>query len=396
LRVDDGVDVVTDVWQISLATLSEPAGRSGDAFRATDRFVGGPENALVRAAVQAFPESFDHPGRSVPRYNPMVLYGPSGTGKSFLARGMTAAWLQRRPADPRIATTGADFARAYATAVDVDDLDGFRQRHASARLFVLDDLGQLIGKHPAQGALVRILDLLLEQDAAVVVTSAQLPATTRQLLPALTSRLSSGLTVPLVPPGPATRYALFELLAEARQVTLTPAAARELADRLPTVVPRLLGIFLELEFLAGHRQSAISEPLVHAYLARLGAGRTVTLAAIKQHVARRFQLTVNELNGPSRRQTVVQARAAAMYLCRELTSASLLTIGRHFGGRDHTTVLHACRKMAAARDTTLRQVLHQLRTQLSSLETNARRPGRGKSVACASADVDSAAISGEP
>ncbi len=162
-------------------------------------FVVGPENRLAAAVAEAFFQ-----GRSQ-HYSPLVIYGPSGSGKSHLAQGLARWWRTALPSASVLVTCGSELARDYAAALDRQQLGEWRAALRSHDLVVVEDLGQLAGKGSAQQELLHVLDDLAGSDAMVVVTARSLPQQISALLAGLRSRLSAGLAVPLALPGPDAR-----------------------------------------------------------------------------------------------------------------------------------------------------------------------------------------------
>lgn len=277
-------------------------------------------------------------------FSPLVLYGPSGTGKSHLARGLAQQWLQRRKQARVACLSAAEFAGQYAEKVDNRTLDAWRKQLRNAELFVLEDVGQLAGKLSAQQELLHTLDALEQRDAAVVITSRWAPAARSTLGAGLQSRLEGGLCVPLSPPSAEARYAIVRELAAAQRLQLSEQAARALSDALAVTAPELAGALAQLELLARSDQTRLDEALIRRYLASRQSRRQPSLQAIASQTARYYALRVTDLKSSSRRRAVVAARDVAMYLARQMTAKSLKQIGDYFGGRDHTTVLHGCRK----------------------------------------------------
>ncbi len=351
--------MVNGVFRIPLSG-KQPAPRRGPANAPPDQpglgdFIAGPENGLAAVAVHAV---LEEPASS---YNPLVLYGASGTGKTHLARGMFQQWKRRRLGAPAVWTTAVDFARAYADAIEAQSLDEFRARHRAAALLVVEDLAEIATKDAAQQELLRTLDAVLEQGGKILVTLSAAPNQTPSLLPGLASRLSAGLTVPVVPPAAATRLVVIEELAANRGVQLAPEAARLLAERLAATVPQLAGAIVQLDAAKVRDDDAIGTEQVLALLEERAAATAPSLRGIAALTARYFALKVAELKSPSRQRAVVTARSIAMYLARQLTGKSLKQIGAYFGGRDHTTVLHGCRKLqklAEADPGTQQAILH--------------------------------------
>ncbi|HEX5445862.1 MAG TPA: DnaA/Hda family protein, partial [Pirellulales bacterium] len=324
-------------------------------------FVAGPENLLALSIIQRLLEGeppaantaeFAAPTNGHPRtssISPLVFYGVPGTGKSHLAQGLAAEW-QRLHLDQRVVcVTAADFARQYAQAVEDRTINRWRSVYREADLLVLEDLTTLATKPAAQTEWLHTLDAVADRLGLVVITSRLAPYEMNGLSAGLQSRLSAGLCIGLSPPEAAARRAIVARLVADRELRITDSAARLLADSLPVTVPELAGAVAGLAFAAeqaGKRGVAatINEQSVRELLAGGDHRRAPTLQHIARQTARYFTLHVAELKSPSRRRTVVMARDVAMYLARQLSGKSLKQIGQFFGGRDHTTVLHGCRK----------------------------------------------------
>ena len=301
-------------------------------------FLAGPENDLLETAVRGVLD------RSVARYNPLVLYGPSGTGKSHLARGLLAAWRDHFPGQAVVYTTAIEFARELADAMETQAIVDLRNRYRMASLLVFEDVGRLSDKASAQAELIHTLDAVLSEGGQVVVTAPVPPLELRGLAPALQSRLSAGLTVSLSPPSAGTRLAILQQLAALREIELAEPVAQALADGLNGTVPELLGALVQLEVPARMNDAPIDAAAVRHYLADRNKQCQPQLSDIAMATARYFALKMADLRGASRRRPVVMARDVAMYLARNLMQMSLTQIGLYFGGRDHTTVMHSIRK----------------------------------------------------
>jgi len=333
--------LIAGLFSLPLAPADTPSitVRAGsDATRSEpEQFIAGPENALVRTLADAVV------AEPLP-YNPIVLCGAVGVGKTSLAHALAARRRERLQLASVVATTGADLARSLAHAIETDDAADFRTRHHQCDLLLIDDVHQLVGKVAAQQFLLTTLDALLNRGSLVIATARQLPQATAGLMPALVSRLAGGLVVPLAPP---------ESLA--RRELVRQAAARARLTIADSVVDQLAGDHDPL-----HRFVSASQ-LRHAVLQLAAAADgSVDLAApaktqldsklvcrqAASAVAKHCGLTLAEIRGRSRRQAIADARGLAMYLARRLSGASYAEIGRHFGNRDHTTVLHSCNKLA--------------------------------------------------
>jgi chromosomal replication initiator protein len=305
-------------------------------------FVVGPENRLVATAVRSVVE------KQVQDYNPLVFYGPSGTGKSHLAEGLAAAWKARNRRHKVVCTTAVDFARELADAIETQAVDEFRAKYRGAALLVLEDLGMLaggkLGKLNVQEELIHTLDALAAEDRWIVVTASASPHMLPGILPALQSRLMAGLTIPLVPPGVEARLAILRQLAALRDIPLSEPAALVLAEGLVGTAPELAGLLLQFAAPAELEHGRLDGAAAKKYLAERNRSRQPSLHEIALATARHFSLRIADVRSSARKRALVVARGVAVHLARRLTNESLENIGKYFGGRDHTTVLHSCRK----------------------------------------------------
>lgn len=320
-------------------------------------FVGGDENRLLVTAVAEL--------LAAPTLGPLVLHGPSGSGKSLAVRGIATAWSNARPDDVVLRLTGGEFAEQYAAAVENDRIDAFRRRTAEYDLFVLDGLQALYGKPTAQAELLRLLDAL-EGRSGAVVTLDTTPNRCESLTPSLAARLDGGLVVGLAAPSPETRRTILRRLAERTGGPVGDDVLRPLVGDRSLGVPEMTGLFLTLRQTAAIEARMFDAAFVREGLHRRTEATAPTLKQLAEATAKRFELTVADLKGHSRRRTVVAARDAAMLLARRDGGSTLQEIGRYFGGRDHTTVLHSCRKLEALlpHDAELRTTLDEIRQAL--------------------------------
>lgn len=364
---------------LTAATFGEdgrPAKASGLA--ASRGFVTGRENQLGTVATQEILRTADFSSRdqegetlepTASLYDPLVLYGPPGTGKSHLALGLAHRWSRHRPQDKVICTTAADFAGGYADSIENQTTSVWRAKFRQADFLVIEDLGQLSNKTAAQLELVRALDALADRRAQVVVTARLAPAQLSAMHPSLVSRLSGGLCVPMTAPGVDARTALLQRIAAERRLSITAEAVRILANTLPVTVPELVGTLISLANEAQHDRASIDARRARDFIAQRENTPAPSLHNIAVQTARHFGLKVSDLRSPSRKQTTVLARGVAMHLARQLTDKSLQDVGKYFGGRDHTTVLHGCRKTESLLQTdhSTRHAVEQLRQTLTSL-----------------------------
>jgi chromosomal replication initiator protein len=324
-------------------------------------FIVGSENRLVESAVQAVLAG------PPDRFNPLYVYGVPGAGKSHLLRGLAAAWkgLQRGSA---LYVTADDFSRQLGDAQDTNGLGDFREKYRGTALLAIDDVGQLAGKPAAQEELVSTLDAALTLGNRVLVSGTTSALQLTGFSPRLIGRLISGLSLPLVLPAAATRLVLLKEFAAQRGLDVPEGVLRLLAQRLQGSAWQLAGAVLQLDTTARLEGRTLTLEQAQRYLERRDTPRLPDVKEIATATARHFALRLTELRSPSRRQAVVRARGVAMYLSRQITPESLEQIGRFFGGRDHTTVLHGCRKTEdlLKSEPAIHQAVLQLRQQLQA------------------------------
>jgi chromosomal replication initiator protein len=337
--------------------------RNPRAACALPHFVAGPENRLVLVAREAMV-------RGDWTLSPYVLHGPSGVGKSHLVRGVAAELLARRP-EARVVVRHAsettfDFGQRNSTDNGTTQTSAERQLD----LLVLEDVDELRDKPPAQQRAVCWLDAVVQRRGIVVVTSRLGPTVFREFSPALRSRLVGGLVVPLALPAMQTRVELLRDFAHELPIPLTDEAARLLATELSGCASQLRGALMTLASGA----LPIDVPAVQRYLeSRESVTSPIGLRAVALRAARYFGVELAHMKSASRQRNVVEARAVAMYLARQLTGKSLKEIGDYFGGRDHTTVLHNCGRTdeLLRNDPATLAAVSALRQKLTAMRQNA-------------------------
>lgn len=331
---------------------------------AREAFIAGPENALVRTLSAAVSQA------ELP-FNPIVIYGHAGVGKSSLAHALAAQRREQLALSRMIATTGAELFHGLAHAIDTASTSEFRARHHHCELLLIDDLHRLTGKAPAQQFLVTAIDALIRRGVLVIATLRQAPQAADGLSPALVSRLSGGLVVELALPGALARRELVRQAAASAGVLLREDEVAALANgdkgaaHSMATPARLRHAVLEL---SGMKEFGGSRDEIAAQAAGQPSETKAICRQVAATVARQFELTLTDLKSQSRRQALVEARSLAMYIARQITGASYAEIGRYFGDRDHTTVLHACRKVtqAVADDKSTRRIADDLIAQIVS------------------------------
>lgn len=313
------------------------------------RFVGDQSNASLNY--------FNHCEALNPSDWPIVLHGASGTGKTSLATALLDRFIsvgdRQTERDPVI-ISAADFVRRFRSAIETDSVTEFRNRFANGML--IDDLQYIEDYVGSQHELCFLIDHLLEKQRPIIATTTTPPTLSTKLLPQLSSRLSSGLCLPIVQPGESARRVILQDLAAVHDLDLEPEALDWLVHRLNVAVPRINHVLLNLKStIAGNHESntPISVAFLQAWFEKV-TGKSVPAIneIVLKLIAAEFGFKTSELKNQSRKQTLTLARSVAMYFCRELAGLSYLKIGQLFGNRDHSTVMHSCRKIKKLIETT--------------------------------------------
>jgi chromosomal replication initiator protein len=341
--------------------ISAAVGSRCASEQAGEAFIAGAENALVRvlaAAIISQPLT----------YNPIVLCGPTGVGKSSVAHTLAAHRKAALGLKNVIALSAIDAARELAHALETSSEDDLRNRYQGCDLLFIDDIDRLTDRPAAQRLLLAAGDVLLKRGALMLVTMRRPPLATPGLLNRLTSRLTGGLVVELAPPGTDARVELARRIATKHALRLSDQEISRIAGTRGGLADRVLTAPKIREAVLKRAARAIENLDAEQHEGETVVDCRQLCRLASTVVARHYGLPAAELKRPTRRKTVAEARALAMYLVRTVAGASYAAIGKSFGGRDHTTVLHACRKTAAAveSDAVLRRLVDDFALQLAS------------------------------
>jgi len=312
-----------------------------------ERFVEGKSNQLALAAAQQVAE---HPGAS---YNPLFLYGGVGLGKTHLMHAVGNAMRRQNPDAKIVYLHSERFVADMVKALQLNAINDFKRFYRSVDALLIDDIQFFANKDRSQEEFFHTFNALLEGGQQMILTCDRYPKEIEGVEERLKSRFGWGLTVAVEPPDLETRVAILMKKAEQSHIALAPDAAFFIAQRIRSNVRELEGALKRVIASANFTGRPFDIELIKDSLKDLLAlqDKQVSLDNIKRKAAEYYKIKVADLMSKRRNRSVARPRQVAMALAKELTQHSLPEIGDAFGGRDHTTVLHACRKIKELRDT---------------------------------------------
>jgi len=310
-----------------------------------ENFVEGKSNQLAKAASIQVAEN---PGTA---YNPLFFYGGVGLGKTHLMHAVGNMMLKHKP-DARITYIHSErFVGHMVKALQHNSIDAFKQHYRSLDAILVDDIQFFAGKERSQEEFFHTFNALLEGGSQIILSCDRYPKEVEGLEERLRSRFGWGLPVCIEPPELETRVAILQKKAEEANIELPSEVAFFIAKRIRSNIRELEGAFRRVMATANFTGSKISVDFAKEALRDLIAlqERTITIDNIQKTVAEYYKIRTSDLHSNRRSRSITRPRQLAMALSKELTSHSLPEIGAAFGGRDHTTVLHGCRKIAELR-----------------------------------------------
>lgn len=311
-----------------------------------DNFVVGAGNQFAHAACMAVAEQ---PGKT---YNPLFIYGGVGLGKTHLLNAIGNHVAERT--DLRIAyLTTEQFTNEVINSIRYDKMADLRKRYRHIDMLMIDDIQFLVGKERTQEEFFHTFNALYEGHKQIVLSSDRFPKDMPDIEERLRSRFEWGLIADLQPPDVETRIAILRKKSEDEGVKLPEDVIQFLSNTMKSNIRELEGSLVRLGAYASLTGQVITLEMAKTVLRDLigEKKKIVAMDDIQEAVCTQFHVKMTELKSRRRSKTLVHPRQIAMYLCRELTDASYPEIGRQFGGKDHTTIIHACRQVAKARET---------------------------------------------
>jgi len=312
-----------------------------------DNFVEGKSNQLARAAAM---QVVENPGGS---YNPLFLYGGVGLGKTHLMHAVGNALQAVKPNAKVVYLHSERFVADMVKALQLNAINDFKRYYRSVDALLIDDIQFFANKERSQEEFFHTFNALLEGGQQMILTCDRYPKEIRGVEERLKSRFGWGLTVSVEPPELETRVAILMAKAEQAKIELPHDAAFFLAQRVRSNVRELEGALKRVIASAHFTKCPVDVPLIKESLKDLLAlqDKQVSIDNIQRTTAEYYKIKVADLMSKRRSRSVARPRQVAMALAKELTNHSLPEIGDAFGGRDHTTVLHACRKIKELRET---------------------------------------------
>lgn len=332
---------VADTQPNSSVRRPNPTGSRLNPDFTFDSHVEGKSNQLARAAARQVGEN---PGSS---YNPLFIYGGVGLGKTHLMQAAGHVISENNPGSRVIYAHSERFVADMVKALRHGTINDFKRYYRGVDALLIDDIQFFVGKERSQEEFFHTFNELLEGQRQVIITADKFPKELVGLEERLISRFGSGLTVSLEPPELETRVAILMKKAQHENIELPEDVAFFMAKRVRSNVRELEGALRRVMASSAFTGRPIDMVLAAESLKDLLAfhERLVTIQNIQKTVAEYYKIRVSDLHSKDRSRVVARPRQVAMALAKELTTHSLPEIGDAFGGRDHTTVLHACRKI---------------------------------------------------
>jgi chromosomal replication initiator protein len=333
-----------------------------------DDFVIGSSNRFAHAAATAVAEA---PAKS---YNPLFIYGGAGLGKTHL---LHAIGHYVRNLYPRLKVryvTTEQFTNEFINAIRDDRITTFQRTYRQTDVLLVDDIQFLQQKERTQEEFFHTFNALHNAEKQIVISSDRPPKQIAHLEERLRSRFEWGLMTDVQPPDLETRIAILRKKSETDTLQVQPEVLELIASRVQSNIRELEGALIRVAAFSSLQRAPADTAMAEAVLKDLfpdGRDREISVQLIMEEVADHFALTVEDLCSPSRSRQLVTARQLAMYLTRELTELSLPRIGKAFGGRDHTTVMHATKKIAALMQER-RPIYDQVQELTNRVKTRAR------------------------
>ena len=302
-----------------------------------DNFIVGKPNELAYAAAQRVAQS------EVVSFNPLFLYGGVGLGKTHLMHAVAWNIKKRNPKKNVVYLTAEKFMYQFIKALRFKNIMSFKEQFRSVDVLMIDDVQFIIGKDNTQEEFFHTFNTLVDKKRQIIISADKSPADLEGLEDRLKSRLGWGLVADIHPLTYELRYGIIEAKAEQKKIKLTGDVLEFLSNKITNNVREMEGALNRLAVHASLQESEITVDLVKDVLKDLlrTNSRKITIDEIQKKVVEHYNIKLSDMHSPRRSRSVARPRQVAMYLAKSITTRSLPEIGRKFGGRDHTTVIHA-------------------------------------------------------
>ena len=328
-----------------------------------DNFIKGEGNQLARAAASAIS---DNPGGT--SFNPFFVYGGVGLGKTHLIQAIGNKIVNNFP-DKKVIYLSSDiFTVEFVEAIQSNKVNEFSSFYRNMDVLIIDDIQFLIGKEKTQDLFFHIFNTLHQSKKQIVLSSDKAPKDLKGLDDRLISRFQWGLPADIQPPELETRIAILKKKSEDFGMTVSNDILEYIANNITSNIRELEGCLIKLLANSSLNSKEINLDLAKKTVKEIATDRkvNVTIEMITKNVCSYLKVDENKIRDKTRKKEIVLARQIAMYLAKELTKSSLKTIGLHFGGRDHSTVIHACTSIEELKrkDSVLNEIIENLKNQI--------------------------------
>ena len=329
-----------------------------------DSFVVGPSNRFAHAASLAVAES---PARA---YNPLFIYGGVGLGKTHLMQAVGQALLQKNPSAKILYISSERFTNQLITAIQNRTTLAFREKYRTLDVILIDDIHFIAGKEATQEEFFHTFNTLYDSHKQIILSSDRPPKEIQALEERLVSRFEWGLVTDIQKPDLETRIAILRKKVEINRVLVPEEVSLFIAERVTSNIRELEGALMRVVAYSSIFEKVITPELAREVLKEmlLEEEKRITVDLIQKKVAEHFDIRLQDMKVKRRSKAIAYPRQIAMYLVRELTEHSLPEIGEFFGGRDHTTVLHAHTRIreAVKNNQTTQHLIHKLISDIKS------------------------------
>lgn len=346
---------------------------AGDRPRLNQRytfedFVVGESNRYAHAAAQAVSDPFSQ------AFNPLFIYGPSGLGKTHLMQAIGHEFLRRKPDAHILYVSSEQFTNGFIEAIQMRRSLEFRNQYRNVDLLLLDDVQFLMGKESTQHEVFHTFNALFDSGKKIVLTSDRQPKDLSTLEDRLRSRFEWGVIADIQPPDLEQRAAILRHKASLEDMKLPSDVVNYIAEWVRSNIRELEGALKRIKVYASLHNCPVNMEVCREVLSHLVIGQPqnrITVEDIQRAVCEYFEISLEQLMGRNRSKKFSQPRHLALYLSRELTDLSFPDIAQKFGGKDHTSVIYACRKIrtAADEDPNMQSIINYLTKQIQKGQT---------------------------